>query len=125
MKKILIIDDSNTIAKSLEILLKGSTLKSRISGIDISNDGKGGLEKVKNLKPNLIFLDIEMPGVHGFETLVEIKKMMSPQYSPTIIMISTHNSQEDVIKSIKNGAQDYILKPFNEKTLLDKIGKYF
>jgi DNA-binding response OmpR family regulator len=125
VKKILIIDDSNTIAKGLEIILRHSSFKNQIAGVEIANTGEEGILKAKQFKPNIIFLDIEMPGMNGFQTLVELKKMTNPQFAPAILMISTHNTQNDVIESIKNGAQDYLLKPFDEKSLHEKLKKFF
>ncbi|MDH4201018.1 MAG: response regulator [Spirochaetia bacterium] len=118
-EKILIIDDSRSMVKSLELLLKQYKFN-----VESAHDGISGLEKVKSFRPDLIFLDIEMPQMDGFDTLVEIKKLMNRDYVSAIIMLSSHHSQSDVIKAMKNGAQDYIVKPFDENILRKKINKY-
>lgn len=118
-KTILIIDDSPTLAKTLELFLKQDHYT-----VYIAPNGREGIDKTKEIKPDLIFLDIEMPVMNGFETLAEIKKTMDENYSAPVIMLSGHNSQEDVVKSIQTGAQDYILKPFNQERLNEKLKKY-
>ena len=106
-------------AKSIEFILKKLQLK-----VECAFNGKSGIQMVKSYKPDLILLDIEMPDLNGFETLIEIKKLMNRDYNSTVIMLSGHNSPNDVIKAMKNGAQDYIVKPFDEGLLKQKLQKY-
>lgn len=117
--KILIIDDSHSMAKSIEVILKKMKFN-----VECAYNGKSGIEMVKKFKPDLILLDIEMPGMDGFEALVEIKKLMNKDYTSTIIMLSGLHSQNDVLKAMKNGAQDYIVKPFEEDVLKQKLKKH-
>ncbi|MDH4263286.1 MAG: response regulator, partial [Spirochaetia bacterium] len=111
-EQILVIDDSHTITKSLEIILTKWKFK-----VLCAYNGKSGVEFVKKFKPDVIFLDIDMPDMNGFDTLIEIKKLMNEEYSSTVIMLSGHNSTNDVIQAMKNGANDYIVKPFDEQLL--------
>ncbi|MDH4200293.1 MAG: response regulator [Spirochaetia bacterium] len=117
--KILIIDDSHSMAKSMELMLRKFKFQ-----VECAFNGKSGVERIKIFKPDLIFLDIEMPGWNGFETLIEIKKLMNRNYTSHVIMVSGHHSHDDVIKAMQNGAQDYIVKPFDEELLKEKLKKY-
>ena len=119
MKKILVIDDSMTIVKSMEYLLKdlGYDVKIAIGSIE-------ALIIFNAYHPDLVFLDIEMPQMNGYELLKKLKeKMTLAQQIVPVIMLTGKNKQDDVIQSIKLGATDYIVKPFDQFQVKLKVEK--
>jgi DNA-binding response OmpR family regulator len=117
MKKILVIDDEQPICKMLEKFLsrKGYQAITALSGEE-------GIKKVKKEKPQIVLLDIKMPGIDGIETLERIRKI---DKKVGVIMITVINEDEVGRKCMKLGAYDYITKPFNldylESALLVKL----
>jgi len=106
MRRILVIDDDVNICKMLEriFLLEGDYK------IDMAHDGKKGLQKLKQLKPHIILLDVMMPGMDGIETLKEIKRL-DPEVN--VIMITALEDEALAKKAISLGAYEYLVKPFS------------
>ena len=115
IKKILIVDDSPTERQYLnEILVKG--------GFDVvtSDSGEDALAKAKMLKPDLILMDVVMPGMNGFQATRAITRDAATKDIP--VLICTTKSQEtDKIWGLRQGAADYMVKPVNADELLAKI----
>jgi two-component system, OmpR family, KDP operon response regulator KdpE len=109
---ILIIDDEVQIRKLLEITLTSNNFK-----IIEAIDGKSGLMMAANHPPDLIILDLGLPDEDG-QTI--LKKLREWYFSP-IIILSVRNSEEDIIKALDNGANDYLVKPFRTGELLARI----
>ena len=110
-RTILVVDDEETIIQSLNGILTDE-------GYDVisASSGAGALEKIGEVMPELILLDIWMPGIDGIETLVKIKET-SPNLP--VIMMSGHGTIETAVKATKLGAYDFIEKPLSlEKVLL-------
>lgn len=115
-KKILIIEDD----KFIRDLIGQQLLK---EGYDISEaiDGNEGLELLKKESPDLILLDIILPGMDGFSFLAQIKSEEKTKNIPVIIL-SNLGQKEDVEKGIKMGAVDYLLKAhFTPREIIEKI----
>jgi len=118
-KKILLIDDSKLVHNHLV-----PSLQQEGYNVYEAFDGIQGLEMTKQIKPDLIICDIEMPGLNGFEVCREIRK--TPEIQGTyIIMSSTLGSAADIQKGFRSGVDEYIIKPVVVEELLDKIGKVF
>ncbi|MEP7083276.1 MAG: response regulator [Betaproteobacteria bacterium] len=115
IKKILIVDDSPTERHYLhEILSKG--------GFEVvtSDSGEDALLKAKSLKPDLILMDVVMPGMNGFQATRAITRDESTKNIP--VLICTTKSQEtDRIWGLRQGAKDYMVKPIQSEALLKKI----
>jgi two-component system nitrogen regulation response regulator NtrX len=110
-RTILVVDDEETIIQSLNGILTDE-------GYDVvsANSGAAGLEKIEEVMPELVLLDIWMPGIDGIETLVKIKE--TNPHLPVVIM-SGHGTIETAVKATKLGAYDFIEKPLSlEKVLL-------
>jgi len=115
-KKILIVEDD----KFLRELISQKLLK---EGFDIAEavDGEEGVKKVKEEKPDLVLLDLILPGVDGFEVLSKIKEDPTTSLTPVIIL-SNLGQKEDIERGLKMGAVDYLIKAhFTPGEIVDKI----
>ncbi|MFT5667809.1 MAG: two-component system LytT family response regulator [Vicingaceae bacterium] len=117
MKKIraVLIDDDRFIVKILSDLLREYYPEVEILGI--AHDGTDGLQKIEQLKPDLLFLDIEMPNMNGFEMLDKIDNL-----NFKTIFTTAHSHY--AIKAFRFNALDYLLKPINEKELAQAIKRF-
>lgn len=111
-KKIIIAEDS----KEIQLLIK-KFLEDTEMEVSIVNNGLEAIQKVKNQKPDIIFLDIRMPLMDGFETLKILRTMLDVP----IIAFTAFSSIEDQKKSLEAGFTDHIKKPFTKKELIFKI----
>ena len=82
-----------------------------------ANNGMQALEKVRNHQPDLVLLDVEMPGMDGFETLHRIREVSDTP----VIMLTVRSDEDDRIKGLDLGADDYITKPFSPRELSSRI----
>jgi len=117
MVKILAVDDEGDFLFMITMLLKANGYE-----VITACDGREGLTKAKNERPDLIILDVMMPEIDGFEVCKLLKS--DEQYSGILIIICTAMAQTaDLETSNKVGADAYISKPFDHKILLSKIEK--
>lgn len=116
MKKILIIEDEKEIIKELKTLLENSGYKT-IARETLTSP----LEEIKNIKPDLILLDINLPNINGQILLKQIRK----QSNIPIIMVTSKIGETDEVLSMSYGADDYITKPYNPTILLLRIQNIF
>jgi len=120
MPKILIIEDEKVL---LEVLEK--KLNSYGYEVFVAPDGEEGINKIREIKPDLILLDIVMPKKDGFEVLEEINKDKNFSGIPVII-ISNSGQSVEISKALKFGVKDYLVKTeFNPEEVIDKIVKVF
>jgi len=116
--KVMIIDDSKTIRKTAETLLKKTGCN-----VVTAEDGFDALSKIVRENPDIIFIDVMMPRLDGYETCTMIRS--NEQYSSTpIIMLSSKSSFCDKAKGDVVGANAYLTKPFARDELLDAINEY-
>ncbi len=113
MAKILIIDDEIAIRRAMRNILE----LEKYDVADVDN-GKDAIEMIKSNKYDIIFCDIKMPKMDGFEVFKNIKEI-SP--SSSVIMISGHGDIETAVSFLKNGAYDYIAKPLDLNRILTSI----
>jgi two-component system KDP operon response regulator KdpE len=109
---ILIIDDEVQIRRLLEITLSANGYK-----ISEAVTGKEGLNLAATCHPLLIILDLGLPDADGLDILVKIREW----YQKPVIILSVRNSEEDIVKALDNGANDYLTKPFRTGELLARI----
>lgn len=116
--KILVIDDSNTIRRSAEIFLKQG-------GYDVAlaEDGFDALSKVNDYEPQLIFCDILMPRLDGYQTCAIIKRNQKFHTVP-VVMLSSKDGVFDRARGRMVGAQDYLTKPFTKDQLLQAVKQF-
>ena len=110
--QILIIDDEVQIRRLLEITLSANGYK-----IAEAATGKDGLSLAASLNPLLIILDLGLPDMDGLEIIKKLREW----YLKPILVLSVRNSEEDIIKALDNGANDYLTKPFRTGELLARI----
>ncbi len=117
MKKILIIDDETRLRESIAELID-------LFGYTVfeASDGRDGLLKVEQFKPNLIICDIMMPALDGYGFLIEIKSSIHAEIP--VILFSAKIEQSDEVKGKKLGAKAFIKKPFDFKTLKEVIDSH-
>lgn len=110
MPKILIIDDEDAIRASLKEILEYESYT-----VDEAADGPSGLKAAEEIKYDVIFCDIKMPGMDGIEVL---EKMEQKGISSPVIMISGHGTVDTAVESLKKGAYDFIQKPLDLNRIL-------
>lgn len=115
---VLIIDDSPT---NLKILLK--YLKSSGFDVVIAESGEIGLREIENCLPDIILMDVMMPGINGFETCKKIKEKEAAKDIPVIFMTSLAE-MSDKAKGFGAGAVDYITKPFKQEEVLMRLNTH-
>ncbi|TBO34585.1 response regulator [Aquabacterium lacunae] len=116
--KVLVIDDSNTIRRSAEIFLKQGGHE-----VLLAEDGFDALSKVNDHAPDLIFCDILMPRLDGYQTCAIIKKNARFARTP-VIMLSSKDGLFDKARGRMVGSQDYLTKPFTKDQLLQTVARY-
>jgi diguanylate cyclase (GGDEF)-like protein len=112
---ILIVDDNPTNLSVLSIALKGAGYKTRVA-----MDGVSAIEQVQEDPPALILLDVQMPGINGFETCMKLKANPVTQDIP-VIFITASVDLDQKVKGLSVGAVDYITKPFQQEEVLARV----
>ena len=116
--KVMVIDDSNTIRRSAEIFLKNSGCK-----VILAEDGFDALAKIANEHPDIIFVDIMMPRLDGYQTCSLIKRNARYKTTP-VIMLSSKDGLFDRARGRMVGSDQYLTKPFTQETLVDAVQTY-
>jgi twitching motility two-component system response regulator PilG len=116
--KVLVIDDSNTIRRSAEIFLKQGG-----HNVLLAEDGFDALSKVNDHDPDLIFCDILMPRLDGYQTCAIIKRNARFAAVP-VIMLSSKDGLFDKARGRMVGSQDYLTKPFTKDQLLQAVAQH-
>ena len=116
--KVLVVDDSNTIRRSAEIFLKQGGHE-----VLLAEDGFDALAKVNDYQPNLIFCDILMPRLDGYQTCAIIKRNAKFSGVP-VVMLSSKDGVFDKARGRMAGAQDYLTKPFSKEQLLHAVQQF-
>lgn len=111
-QKILIVDDDENIAELISLYLAKECFDTEIVG-----DGESALEMIKTYQPNIMLLDIMLPGIDGYEVLREVRKSSNLP----IIMLSAKGEVFDKVLGLELGADDYIMKPFDSKEMVARV----
>ena len=116
--KVMIIDDSNTIRRSAEIFLVQAGCQ-----VVLAEDGFDALAKIADHGPDVIFCDIMMPRLDGYQTCALIKK--NPRFSATpLIMLSSKDGLFDRARGRMVGSDQYLTKPFTKDSLLQSVAMF-
>lgn len=115
IKNILVVDDSPT-----ELHLLREMLAKNGFTVETANSGEEAIEKLKTQRPDLVLMDVVMPGMSGFEATRSISKNPATAGIPVIIC-TTKGQETDKAWGLRQGAKDYIVKPIVANVLLEKI----
>ena len=113
--RILLVDDHDLFREGLAGIING---QADMEIIGEASDGLEALVKAQELKPNLILMDVQMPGIDGLETTRRIKQVLP---DTAIVMLTVRDDNERLFESIKNGVQGYLLKTINSREMLELL----
>ena len=114
-KKILLVDDSETV-----LMIERVVLSRLPYDLIVARDGNEAVERAFGDRPDLILLDVMMPGRNGFEVLKELRASDATRETP-VIMVTTRSEGENVESGYLHGCTDYVNKPFTANELLTKV----
>jgi len=113
--KVVLIDDSNTIRRSGEIFLTQAGCQ-----VVLAEDGFDGLSKVVDTQPDIIFVDVMMPRLDGYQTCALIKNHQLFKKIP-VVMLTSKDTLFDRARGKLVGSDQYLIKPFNKKSLIESV----
>jgi DNA-binding response OmpR family regulator len=117
-KQILIVDDEPNIIIPLQYLMEQTGYS-----VLVAQSGEEALESISKYKPELVLLDIMLPGINGYEVCEIIR--LNPEWNKTkIIFLSAKNSDSDIAKGMVLGADEYITKPFLNQQVIECVKKW-
>lgn len=116
--KVLVIDDSNTIRRSAEMFLRQAGFE-----VILAEDGFDALAKISDHQPKVIFVDIMMPRLDGYQTCALIKQNPKLKATP-VIMLSSKDGVFDRARGRLAGSDRYLTKPFTKEALIDTVNQY-
>ncbi len=116
--KVLVVDDSNTIRRSAEIFLKQGGYE-----VLLAEDGFDALAKINEFKPDMVFCDILMPKLDGYQTCAIVKRNTDFAATP-VVMLSSKDGVFDKARGRMVGCQDYLTKPFTKDQLLQTVERF-
>jgi two-component system response regulator MtrA len=110
--RILVVDDDQALAEMIGIVLRSEGYEP-----DFSADGNDAVDAFHATKPDLVLLDVMLPGIDG----IEVCRRIRAESGTPIIMLTAKGDTADVVLGLENGADDYVVKPFNPKELVARI----
>lgn len=113
MTSVMVVDDDQDLAEMLGIVLNGVGME-----VDLVSRGDEAVEVFKNSQPDLVLLDIMLPGTDGIEVCREIRKQST---RVPIVMLTAKSDTHDIVKGLEAGADDYMVKPFKPSELVARI----
>ena len=115
MAKILIVDDSPT-----EVHVMQTILEKNGHEVVVAVTGEEGVIVAKETMPDLVLMDVVMPGINGFQATRQLSKQDETANIPVII-VTTKDQETDKVWAMRQGAKDYLVKPVNEKALIEHV----
>lgn len=116
--KVMVIDDSNTMRRSAELFLKAAGFE-----VILAEDGFDALAKIADQRPHIIFVDIMMPRLDGYQTCALIKRNERFKSTP-VIMLSSKDGLFDRARGRMAGSDQYLTKPFTQESLVEAVNTY-
>lgn len=116
MEKILIVEDEQNIREVLQDILELAGYE-----VQMAENGKSGYNAIIESTPDLVLCDVNMPDLNGFDLLLSLNQVMKDQVIPPFIFVTAKVEKEDIRKGLNLGADDYIMKPFNHKHILEVV----
>ena len=117
-RTVLIIEDEKLIIVSTQMVLEAAGFR-----VESATNGEEGISKARELRPDLVLLDIMMPGIDGWETLTRLKRDVETSEIPVIIFTAREHARGHQ-KSAEMGAADYFRKPFEPDELIELVEKH-
>jgi CheY-like chemotaxis protein len=117
MPVVVIADDDSAITRLVSAALQKFQIDCRVA-----SDGAEGLQMVKDLRPSALVLDINMPGMDGFDVLVRMRMDTRTRDIP-VILLTARRQEDDVMRGFGYGAADYVMKPFNPTELAARVSR--
>ena len=114
-RKILLVDDSETI-----LMMERMILQKECYEVVMARDGKEGIAKAVEVKPDLILMDVVMPNMNGFEAVKCLRQREETKSVP-IVMVTTEAEMESMEAGYVSGCSDYVIKPIDSLELLTKV----
>jgi two-component system, OmpR family, alkaline phosphatase synthesis response regulator PhoP len=114
--RVLIVDDEPNIVISLEFLMRQQGYETRTAG-----DGDQALEEVERFQPDLVLLDVTLPGRDGFEVCQKLRAEGGPGLK--VVMLTARGREAEVAKGMAMGADAYVTKPFSTRELVDRVSR--
>jgi PleD family two-component response regulator len=114
-RKILVVDDSETILMMEQMILQQESYE-----VVMARDGKEGIAKAAETKPDLILMDVVMPKMNGFEAVKRLRQREETKAVP-IVMVTTEAEMESMEAGYVSGCNDYVVKPIDRLELLTKV----
>lgn len=115
MRSILIVDDSPTELHVFQKLLETNGFQ-----VETASDGESGIQKAIEIIPDLILMDVVMPGINGFQATRKLHREEKTANIP-IVIVTTKDQETDRIWGLRQGARGYVVKPVSEKELLNCV----
>ncbi|MGH7925894.1 MAG: response regulator [Candidatus Binatus sp.] len=116
-RHVVVADDDAT-----SIVMVSTILKHFNFECDIAHDGEQALDIVRKKRPDLVLLDVSMPGMNGFDALTALRGDAATRSTP-VILVSAHRDEGEVVRGFSLGADDYVTKPFNSGELMARINR--
>ena len=117
MTKVLVIDDSPTEVHVLQTLLEKNGYE-----VVVANSGEEGIIVAKENLPDIVLMDVVMPGMNGFQATRQLSRQAETATTPVII-VTTKDQETDKVWAKRQGAAEYIVKPVQEKALLESLNR--
>ncbi|MGH2674011.1 MAG: response regulator transcription factor [Actinomycetota bacterium] len=111
-RRILVIEDEATIAASV-----AARLRKEGFDVDLAGDGPSGIDRCRQLRPDLVILDVMLPGVDGIEVCREIQR----EHPVPVLMLTARDTESDLLVGLGVGADDYMTKPFSPRELVARV----
>lgn len=121
MIKVLLVDDETLVRTGLRLLLDGAGDTSRGGGIRVvgeAGDGRGALAEIARQRPDVVLMDIRMPGMHGLEALRELQGQAD---APAVMMLTAFDTREDIIEALDGGARGFLRKVASPEALVAAV----
>lgn len=112
---VLVAEDERNLAEALSFLMQRAGLE-----VTVARDGPTTVEVARRIKPDVIVLDIMLPGFDGFEVVAALKEQAS-EPAPRIIMLTAKGHERDKRKALELGVDDYVTKPFSNRDVVERV----
>lgn len=115
-QSVLVAEDERNLVEALSFLMRRAGYE-----VSVARDGPTAVAMARDLRPDLVLLDIMLPGFDGFEVVAAIKREMIGKV-PRIMMLTAKGHERDRHKALALGVDDYVTKPFSNRDVIDRVG---